>query len=331
MININMANNFNLTRVFQRSPQVASRAFGVDKPGQYLSAVPRFKFDFFVEFVLSATGTTMTSNAQLNTYTGNRGLSFKVKSIDKPKNNLTSTELNQYNKRKIVYSKIEYQDTTIKLFDTVDDSMLSTWVDYFTYYFADSRQKTDNDYQQSPINSSFSDSSGWGFRPLSEETNFFTKITVYALFANTYTAFSYINPKITTIDWEQKDSSASEFEELSVTFKYEAIQYQTFAQPISNKPNGYEFFGWMASDEIDSVFSQNLPIWSVSQPKLFTGNTSGSTSTVSQTTSVGNQPVTLTSFPNIVGSTPNALSDAVTIFSQLNTPTTSVINGTFGS
>ena len=70
---------------FLRSPQTASRAFGTGNPGQPMSAVPRTKFEFYVQFVLSSGANSMLANANLNTYEGNRGLTFKVKTADKPK------------------------------------------------------------------------------------------------------------------------------------------------------------------------------------------------------------------------------------------------------
>jgi hypothetical protein len=130
--------------VFLRSPKTAQRVFGLDSPSEIVTAVPRPKFIFFAEFNPSDGGQQMMSSAgtpNLNTHLNKEGISFKVKQIDKPHVNLTTVELNQYNKKTLVYTKLEYADATIQLHDTVDDSVLSLWVDYFTYYFGDSRRK----------------------------------------------------------------------------------------------------------------------------------------------------------------------------------------------
>ena len=235
-----------------RSPRTAPRVFGVDSPNQVVRAVPRTKFLFFVEFILSAGGQAMiVGNPDLNTYIGNRGMSFKIKQIDKPKVTMKTAELNQYNKKRLAYTAIDYSEASMKLYDTVDDSIMATWIDYFTYYFGDSRIKTPVAYSQSPIDPNFTDDSGWGLRPISEDTKFFDKIKVYAFYANTYTAFSYINPKITTIDWQTKDYSSSDPEELSINFKYELIEFEAFGKKF--RP---EDFGWLPEDALNST---NIP------------------------------------------------------------------------
>lgn len=253
---------------FLRSPNIAARVFGLDTPGQVVKAVPRMKFMYFVKFELSPGAMAMTNNANLNTYLGNRGISFKVRQIDKPKITLTTVELNQYNKKKLAYSKSEYGDVSMRVYDTVDDSVLAMWVDYFTYYFGDSRIKSNGlAYKQSTVNSTFIDDSGWGFRPLVEDIQFFDKVTVYAFYANTYTAFSYINPRITTVDWQQKEYSGNDPEEITINFKYEAIQYEEFG-----KPYNYRVFGWLPRDALRT----NEQLSTVPQaplPRIFSTNT----------------------------------------------------------
>jgi len=263
MVNIYMT-------LFLRSPRIASRVFGVENPNQLMRAVPKTKFLFFVEFVLSAGGRAMiTGNADLNTYIGNRGLSFKVKQIDKPKVMMKTVDLNQYNKKRLAYTTVEYAEASIKLHDTVDESAMATWIDYFTYYFGDSRIKTTLAYGQSPVDPVFTDESGWGFRPLAEDTKFFDKITVYAFYANTYTAFSYINPKITSIDWQMKDYSSSDPEELTINFKYELIEYRAFGLPINRAQLN---FGWLPEDELDSTDTTLPDVPKAPLPRIFSQN-----------------------------------------------------------
>lgn len=267
MINIYMVANLSQTdgKIRLRSPRIASRVFGLNNPGQLVTAVPRMRFMFYTKFELSAAGKSMTNNAVLNGYDGNRSLSFKVKQVDKPKITLTTQELNHYNKKKVIYTKIDYGEASIRLYDSVDDSVLATWIDYFTFYFGDSRVKRNqNAYSQSPVDAKFTDDSGWGLRPLSNDTQFFDRITVYGFYANTYTAFSYINPKITTIDWQQRDYSSEEPEEVNISFKYEAIEYEAFGQPVVDST----VFGWQPIDSLDIPgVLPNIP--TPPQPRIF--------------------------------------------------------------
>jgi hypothetical protein len=293
MVNIYMT-------IFLRSPRTATRVFGVGNPNQVVRAVPRVKFLFFVEFVLSAGGRAMiTGNSDLNTYIGNRGMSFKVKQMDKPKVTMKTAELNQYNKKRLAYTAVEYAEASMKLYDTVDDSIMATWIDYFTYYFGDSRIKTGLAYGQSPIDPTFTDESGWGFRPINEDTKFFDKLKVYAFYANTYTAFSYINPKITSIDWQTKDYSSNDPEELGINFKYEAIEYEAFGQYA--EPSR---FGWLPEDALNSTNIPPANVPTAPLPRIFGQNIiNNANQSMQQVTAPNNDAVLATNLPPAAGAT----------------------------
>jgi len=301
-------NGTNLGKINLRSPRIASRAFGTTNPGQLMTAVPRVKFEFYVQFILSPDASNMvlpSPGAKLNEYNSQRGITFKLKDVDKPKITLLTEELNQYNKKVMVYKKIDYGEASVKVYDTVDNSILSTWIDYFTYYFADSRVKSGQNgmapaaaYAQSPVEANMIWDSGWGFQPLvNNQTNFFTTITVYALFANTYTAFSYINPKITGIDWGSYDYASSEPADASISFKYEAINYFAFGQPISNASNLYgvmDNFGFTNDDFTLSVNSnQTASVTALDSaiPRIFGNSTATPNTTaapVAQSNNISN-------------------------------------------
>jgi hypothetical protein len=165
----------------------------------------------------------------------NTGISFKVKSVDKPKVDLMAQELNQYNRKRIVYTKVEYHAITMRLHDTTDDRPLRTWIDYFTYYFGDSRKKNALAYSQNVTNPTLYDSSGWGFRPVEENKNFFERIELYTMFGGHYTQLNYINPKITALDGGSYDQTSSDLEEMSLTFRYEALEYVNSNAPITQE------------------------------------------------------------------------------------------------
>jgi hypothetical protein len=310
-----------------------------------MQAIPRIKFEFYVQFVLGPSAQQMLPpSAKLSNYGNERGISFKVKTVDKPKVTLQVDELNQYNKKVLVYKKVDYGDMTVRLHDTVDDSILATWVDYFTFYFADSRKKTGDDpnnatpaapYEQSPYNPNMQWDSGWGFQPLvNNDTNFFTSIIVYVLYANTYTAWSYVNPKITAIDWQSLDYSSSEPEEVNVSFKYEAIRYLAFGVPINtNTTLGFmPDFGFTPADFINPPLTPPTPGPHAS-PRIFTSALSPVQNTTTQITTPSNNisnPSANT--PTLTGVGPAQVSQAAQAAAQatanasasLSNPTTQV-------
>ena len=213
-----------------RNDQLATKFYGADNYGQQMTMIPKIRYMFYVNFVLNSAAPSMDSSflGNLNKAGVVGNISFKIKTIDKPKIDPTVVELNQYNRKRLVYSKVEYMPFTIKLHDSVDGSIVNLWKDYFTYYFGDSRTKTSTDLDSiasGPAGSSFNDSTGWGLRPIAEDTDFFTRIELYSLFGGKYQKTAYLNPRITNIDFEQYDTSSSDPEEVGITFKYEAIEY----------------------------------------------------------------------------------------------------------
>jgi hypothetical protein len=265
---------------FLRSPRTASRIFNTTGYNQLTLAVPRVKFLFFVEFNLSAAAISMLNNAQINSMNDPQNIAFKVKSIEKPKINLQVDELNQYNKKYLVYKKVDYQETSIKFHDSNDNSLLSFWVNYFTYFFGDSRPKNQVSSNQSPVDPLFNDDTGWGVRTLTNETKFFNSIRVLVFFANTYTAFKFMNPKITSIDWDSSDYNSSEFESVSMNLKYEFLQYEAFGKPIGFA--GYTGkYGFTQQDTLPTT-ATGVIIPSSIQPRIFDDNI-GVSRTFSQT------------------------------------------------
>lgn len=207
-----------------RTRHLATKFFGADDMAQPLSAVPRSKYMYFARFVLNTQAATIFESASKagEPYSG---LSFKIKTIDKPKIELNAVELNQYNRKRWAYTKTDYQPVTVRIFDTVDNKPLKMWVDYFTYYFGDSRANKTT-AMNDPVNrSTFNDGTGWGLRPIAEQLSFFTRLELYSLFGGKYTQTTYLNPKITMADWQQYDSTSSDPDELSLTLRYEAVEY----------------------------------------------------------------------------------------------------------
>jgi hypothetical protein len=306
---------------FLRSPATAPRVFGADSPGQLYTAVPRFKFDFVTEFQLTQSGLAMTNQAKLNERTSDRNIVFKVRQITKPRITLMTETLNQYNKKRIVYKKLDYQETSLRIYDTVDNSMLSLWVDYFTYFFGDSRPKNKNAYMQGVADPSFIDDTGWGFRPLvsgNNSTNFFEYIKIIAFYARTYTAFKYINPKITSIDFGEKDYSQSEVEEINVNFAYEAIEYETFGQPVDNQD--IIRWGWSPYDQLNVASPPPIRA-KTSEPRIFANqlsqavNPTSTSGTLQQLAGITNQ--------SFQGVNPDEL--IVNIAAQINPQPTSAV------
>lgn len=211
-----------------RNKQYAAWFFGAQSPGQYMYAVPRYKFMYYANFIVNNQASVLYP--WLRDLGGLDGISFKIRTIDKPNIELNQRELNQYNRKRYAYTKTEYRPVNLTIYDTVDNKPLDVWRQYFTYYFGDARQKSTYTRNQSPVDPTFADGTGWGLRPLAEQTNFFTQLDLYAIWGLRYTRVSYINPKILTINWASYDANSSDLAELSMSLSYETVQYDPSAE-----------------------------------------------------------------------------------------------------
>jgi len=95
---------------------------------------PRFKFLFHVSFTLN------TQIPSLNKFvtTGDiSSLSYVVKTVDLPKYNVKTETLNQYNRKRVIQTGIEYQPVTLTFHDDGGDVTRNLWYNYFSYYYKD--------------------------------------------------------------------------------------------------------------------------------------------------------------------------------------------------
>ncbi len=232
-----------------RSKPYASTFFGANGDiSTGLGGLPRYKFMYYARFVPSAEALNLYNNLK-DLGRWENGISFKIRTIDKPNVDLNIQQLNQYNRKRYAYTKVEYKPVKVKIYDTSNDIPLELWRRYFTYYFGDSREKGQNisqsssNYNQQPVTGSYSYDTGWGFSPISERLNFFDRIELYAIFGRRYTQINYINPKISDINWGTYESDSSDLADLDMTLNYEALEYLKpgqFITPILASQLGFD-------------------------------------------------------------------------------------------
>lgn len=203
--------------------QYASWYYGAQSPGQYMYAIPRYRFMYYANWVVNSQAAVLYP--WLRQLGSIEGVSFKIKSIDKPKITLKHTVVNQYNRRRPVYTATDFQNVTVTMYDTVDNKTYDFWRQYMTYFFGDARQKSPMVMSSSPVDPQFMDGTGWGLRPLAEQTNFFTALEIYAIFGGQYSRTTYLNPKIVSSTWGSYDSSSSDLTDVSFGVAYETVNY----------------------------------------------------------------------------------------------------------
>lgn len=204
--------------------------------------LPKTKFSFHVSFSIS-TNAFKSLNFK---WQHQNEINMLVKTAELPKFTLNTETLNQYNRKKVVQTKIDYQPITIKFHDDNLGVSRQLWENYFSYYYADpTSAKAYSSYiRNAMLGSSFLRT------PYGLDNNssipFFDKITIYQMARRYWNSYTLVNPVITGWNHDSLDYAGSGPAEQSMTLAYEAVHYGN-GQVYQGNPPGFGL------DHYDSV------------------------------------------------------------------------------
>jgi len=229
---------------------------------------PRFKFLFHVGFTVNTDRITYLKNADINF----SSLSCIVKTVDLPKFTVDVDTLNQYNRKRLVQTRINYQPVNITFHDDTGDNARRLWYYYYSYYFKDPTQRynlggtggapqpavqgqsTAFDYNVRDIYAEKPLVTDWGFigesanergvAPGTTDNNgkipFFKDIRIYGMDQNhKYCEYVLINPIITSWNHDTYDySQGNGIMQHTMTVNYETVKYASgtvgAGRPVDN-------------------------------------------------------------------------------------------------
>jgi hypothetical protein len=214
---------------------------------------PKVKHLYHV--VLNINPAVLTNSLYLN----RRTINILAKNADLPKYRVQAQTLNQYNRKKVIQTGVQYQPITVEYHD--DNAGLTTkmWESYFRWYYQDSNYAAINP-DGSPkeyvdaynrlgegLNSAYGSSSSQRFRFGLDRPNkngqFFNSITIFQLHPqtgrSTYTAFTLVNPYIESFEHDNVNQEVSEFSVNRFTFSYESVLYNRGLTEVGNAPAGF--------------------------------------------------------------------------------------------
>lgn len=225
---------------------------------------PRFKFLFHVSFTINLQEIPALKGALPVDDANN--ISLTVKTIDLPKYSVQTETLNQYNRKRVVQTKINYDPINITFHDDGGDVVRNMWYQYYSYYYKDpsqqylnpnntngslgslanrvtgfgyntrdiySDQRTGNVNDWGYIGEAFND----GTSSASGKPPFFKDIRIYGMDQHKYAEYVLINPLIT--NWAHDQYSYAEGAgtmQNSMTIAYETVKYYSGAIS-ANRPD----------------------------------------------------------------------------------------------
>jgi len=195
----------------------ASRTFVDDT----FRLAPKHKFLFHVAFVINPNALKTLSLKYQSQYE----INLLVKSVSLPSFNVTVEKVNQYNRIKLIQTKQAFPPITLKFHDDNNGIVNRLWQNYYSYYYAtpmvakvagsyyrDNSIRPDVKYRYGLDNDS--------------SAPFFGKIVIYQMSRQEYTAYTLINPMISSFNFDQSVSrDAQGPAEATMQLDYEAIYF----------------------------------------------------------------------------------------------------------
>jgi hypothetical protein len=222
---------------------------------------PRTKFLYHVFFNINTAQIPQLASAYGSDEIATIGL--MVKSVDLPSYTIGVDTMNQYNRKRLVQSKIEYNPINLVFHDDQGDLIRNMWYNYYSYYYKDPSQQYENvSNQNGTIGNLSTLFNGFGYNTRDTYTNsrqvndwgyigesyydgtaggtstssytgkppFFRDIRIYGLSQKKFASYVLINPMIT--DWKHDQYAYADgggTMSNNVTLKYETVKYYTGA------------------------------------------------------------------------------------------------------
>ena len=153
-----------------------------------------------------------------------RYLSFLVKSIELPKYTLDLKEMNQYNRKQLVQTRIRYNPINIRFQDDNGNEIRNLWRSYYNYYYADGRY-VENAYYFDDKYTGTRLASNWGLNA-GADVPFFNSIEIYSMHAGEASRITLINPMINSFNHDTHDyADGSNLLEHNMSVTFTSVKY----------------------------------------------------------------------------------------------------------
>jgi hypothetical protein len=183
---------------------------------------PKAKYMYHVVFQPSdEVGNTSTSN----TFSFQKELGILVKSADLPSYRVSVENKQQYNRKKNVQTRLDYQDCRISLHDDNLGAVRAMLEEYYKYYFADgNRDPNSANGAYEPRDKYFAKVPNYGLNNR-KRNPFFKSIKIYQLARREWFCYTLINPLLSAWDHGTVESATGDMNEAHMTVAYEGVYY----------------------------------------------------------------------------------------------------------
>lgn len=229
---------------------------------------PRYKFLYHVSFTVNTQQIrylqTVFPNNELTQ------ISLLVKTAELPKFSIDNETLNQYNRKRVIQKRIQYQPVTLTFHDDGGDNARRLWYYYYSYYYKDPTQRylganntngsngpSENrqagfGYNTRDIYDDVMQVKDWGYvgeswsdgsSDATGKPPFFRDIRIYGMDQRKYASYVLINPIITAWNHDTYDySQGAGTMQHTMTLAYETVKYYEGAIGVSRPDTNVQGF-----------------------------------------------------------------------------------------
>ena len=138
---------------YEKSARHASYNFNQDGQSLYRNQ-PRLPFEYYININLNNVGTAKDYISNFFNNPNWAQVQPLVKSIEMPSMKIETTTMNQYNRARLIQSKVAFEPIKIVFHDVADGKTLLFWEMYYRYYFADGNEPGINQGKDTPTSGS---------------------------------------------------------------------------------------------------------------------------------------------------------------------------------
>ena len=196
---------------------------------------PKSKYMYHVRFDPNdEVGNSATSNV----FRFQKEIGVLVKSADLPSFRASVENKQQYNRKKNVQTRVDYQDCRIAFHDDNTGVTRALLEEYYKYYFVDGNKTTSGaDGAYGARDKYFGRVPSYGLDNR-KQNPFFKSITIYQLARRNWVAYTLVNPLLTAWDHGSVSSEDGQFNENTINVAYEAVHY-TSGTVAGDTPAGF--------------------------------------------------------------------------------------------
>lgn len=234
-------------RKFLKDYQHASKTFVTDA----YAYSPKFKWLFHVYFDINEQFVN-----QAGIFPTDKNFGLAVKSIDLPKYTFDLHDMNQYNRHRMVQSKIKYDPVNVTFNDDNNNLIRKLWYAYYSYNIGDPNNPTTTAANTANQYSNNIGTEQWGYSgaelnptPLTSSLTtgkvpFFRSINIYGFNQHNFALYQLINPIIDSWQHDTYDYyQTTGIMENRMSIRYEYVKYYDGALSGTAPSNFVQGFG----------------------------------------------------------------------------------------